>query len=115
MRISDWSSDVCSSDLALIDEAANFAVRQGMFAGPQHLHGRTKRLHNRPAAFRVDVINMNAFEGRAVGNTCISLLRLVCLLHFLSQVWRISLLPLPAGTLPRGTSPPCRRVPAWLR
>src|SRR3546814_7381484 len=62
-----------------------------MFAGPQHLHGRTKRLHHRPAAFRVDVIHMNAVEGRAVGHACISLQRLVCLQPFISQEWRISL------------------------
>src|SRR3546814_3108594 len=32
MRISDWSSDVCSSDLSLVAELAR------QIAGPRHLH-----------------------------------------------------------------------------
>src|SRR3546814_10895633 len=57
MRISDWSSDVCSSDLA-IRFAGGDAVardRSRLLFGPViacDRHGRTARRHGRPADLR---------------------------------------------------------------
>src|SRR3546814_12710832 len=38
MRISDWSSDVCSSDLAVVAERHNGAIRPGEFAARVRNH-----------------------------------------------------------------------------
>src|SRR3546814_15617469 len=52
MRISDWSSDVCSSDLEHGDEARSFLARAGKLKRePDRRHGRCPReLAARPPA-----------------------------------------------------------------
>src|SRR3546814_1882359 len=53
MRISDWSSDVCSSDLVVLRRAVRLAVRQALLAGwTGVLAGRRPRHHRRPGAGR---------------------------------------------------------------
>src|SRR3546814_20585656 len=60
MRISDWSSDVCSSDLALRDERRKFALCQGALGvrrDLRHLHrDRRGRDHLFPAAALVSEV-----------------------------------------------------------
>src|SRR3546814_12671557 len=42
MRISDWSSDVCSSDLSIVDEPG---LHFGFFETPERLHLKDKALN----------------------------------------------------------------------
>src|SRR3546814_17867532 len=71
MRISDWSSDVCSSDL-LGEDHARRAAPLGRGA-ETHAHGRLKRESPAPArpARRVDV-DAPRSEERRVGKECVS-------------------------------------------
>src|SRR3546814_8167260 len=61
MRISDWSSDVCSSDLAagLVDRPAD--ERRAGFLGDRHRLARDQRLVDRSAAFEDDAIDRDFF------------------------------------------------------
>src|SRR3546814_3343444 len=64
MRISDWSSDVCSSDLAVLDVA-------DLTGFPEMMDGRVKTLH--PAvhggilAVRDDAAHVGAMEAHGIG------------------------------------------------
>src|SRR3546814_6295547 len=60
MRISDWSSDVCSSDLASI--AATISRALGFIVGP-------------PGTSRVQPTLSNRSEERRVGKECVSTCR----------------------------------------
>src|SRR3546814_20166450 len=72
MRISDWSSDVCSSDLAVLDLALGVAERRGHVQALDRTHGdrdfRTVDLaidaghevegtHLRPIPVEIDVVH----------------------------------------------------------
>src|SRR3546814_14269266 len=59
MRISDWSSDVCSSDLAIVESIAQKvdSIRGSLSAGPaskKPIFGATAYKRNRPPANDVD-------------------------------------------------------------
>src|SRR3546814_14959748 len=56
MRISDWSSDVCSSDLRIITDAG-FRVIMPDLRG----HGDSDKPHN-PACYKPDVLADDAFD-----------------------------------------------------
>src|SRR3546814_1961581 len=80
MRISDWSSDVCSSDLEVIQEISNLVAItcQQIFRelapitedGPQ-----TKTLHTflNPETFKLQLVTRT--EERRVGKECVSTCR----------------------------------------
>src|SRR3546814_10308806 len=61
MRISDWSSDVCSSDLAL------FQVESGLVEGKAKFGDQRRRV--------VDVKQLFRSEERRVGKECVSTCR----------------------------------------
>src|SRR3546814_1722168 len=68
MRISDWSSDVCSSDLLLAahEQAAGLVdrpadERRAGFLGDRHRLARDQRLVDRSAAFEDDAIDRDFF------------------------------------------------------
>src|SRR3546814_7275578 len=67
MRISDWSSDVCSSDLRRPhrhgDQAHGHSSNDALRADP---HGRDRDLQNRP---------LDRSEERRVGTECVSTCR----------------------------------------
>src|SRR3546814_5111615 len=66
MRISDWSSDVCSSDLRAIEIKAGNA--RAMHAFDQHLHGAVRQLeHLQDAGQHADAVKV--FLARFVGNS----------------------------------------------
>src|SRR3546814_18677302 len=44
MRISDWSSDVCSSDLALVDEGADVLLIGSAWVAGEHKSGHWRTL-----------------------------------------------------------------------
>src|SRR3546814_1892156 len=70
MRISDWSSDVCSSDLAQIGDAAIVHVQpeiQIVMLQRQHQPHRARRLQVEKLHFRS--------EERRVGKECVSTCR----------------------------------------
>src|SRR3546814_19015386 len=64
MRISDWSSDVCSSDLA--DPAAMMERHPGRAA-----RGVQQRVAERPVADRVAAV-LHSSDGHSDGKECIS-------------------------------------------
>src|SRR3546814_3951624 len=72
MRISDWSSDVCSSDLALLRQAVDgvFDVAAFVVAGHQHRDGRIVRGHaaHRPAVQQDRRDEEGIHEARHVGD-----------------------------------------------
>src|SRR3546814_1714268 len=79
MRISDWSSDVCSSDLVRLCPVAQYAVC-GQRLGPDdvaHFDAREPGLGGaeRQAADRPDVIFELRSEERRVGKECVSTCR----------------------------------------
>src|SRR3546814_9839369 len=79
MRISDWSSDVCSSDLDVKGDAARTMARDGLL---EPLRDEVERLvptrsfvtdHGRKqAAFEADCFAQMRSEERRVGNECVS-------------------------------------------
>src|SRR3546814_12132723 len=91
MRISDWSSDVCSSDLA--DDILDEIQLEQRVEVLRHDHGRARRhRHVRPAPYRglhrlreavgIDYINsalvgaeLGRSEERRVGKECVSTCR----------------------------------------
>src|SRR3546814_12601387 len=94
MRISDWSSDVCSSDLSAADQkrlhdailaAIDHDVRPayaklGKFVADDYApHGRSQPgvwdLPNGEAIYRFQVEQMTRSEGRRVGKECVSTCR----------------------------------------
>src|SRR3546814_19461421 len=90
MRISDWSSDVCSSDLAfVIDVERQGAVAQlvdaigGRYGEPRREGARIARDIILPAAARVGAAGLGAHlprralrsEARRVGQECVSTCR----------------------------------------
>src|SRR3546814_5677345 len=79
MRISDWSSDVCSSDLGFSDEMDVFGLQFG--------HGVGVGLHERPIISRLNSFDdpIEIKEGmlfrsaeRRVGKECVSTCRSRC-------------------------------------
>src|SRR3546814_3993409 len=86
MRISDWSSDVCSSDLAdfrqhvdevLVADAADLAQR-GKIAASQKIEMLQKRGHGGIETVPLLKLNGKAFarsEERRVGKECVSTCR----------------------------------------
>src|SRR3546814_3338165 len=81
MRISDWSSDVCSSDLVVLS-----AVRQhpGFFQVGEQLAGHELVTHPAmealhvavlPGSARLDVQRLHRSEERRVGKECVSTCR----------------------------------------
>src|SRR3546814_9010011 len=87
MRISDWSSDVCSSDLmdrqgAIVESIAQKvdSIRGSLSAGPaskKPIVGATAYKRNRPPANDVDAFaaRIKRSEERRVGKECVSTCR----------------------------------------
>src|SRR3546814_3635974 len=74
MRISDWSSDVCSSDLPIIagiDAEEQAAMTLGRGNGP--LHQRGAKAGAVEARQRIDALERS--EERRVGKECVSTCR----------------------------------------
>src|SRR3546814_2004060 len=69
MRISDWSSDVCSSDLELVRAEGPEPVRQQAAHGPL-----PHRLRQVPAQQDHEVVRVRS-EERRVGKECVSTCR----------------------------------------
>src|SRR3546814_9414874 len=75
MRISDWSSDVCSSDLRLVDRPVIGIDRFGIFGAVAILELRAFE-RNQPARRRFGRrIAMLRSEERRVGKECVSTCR----------------------------------------
>src|SRR3546814_13564097 len=85
MRISDWSSDVCSSDLAALDEvlafarlaeAERFELQQHVWCernvDRRHLHVGRRKAGYRPKALGDALRFRHRSEERRVGNECVS-------------------------------------------
>src|SRR3546814_13485429 len=68
MRISDWSSDVCSSDL----RRAARSVRSGLFQGLQGIGNRLWRPRGRNSAGMVEGCGGKIFDARGNGEGEIS-------------------------------------------
>src|SRR3546814_2194889 len=65
MRISDWSSDVCSSDLNYIEAAAHIAVGEGLAPIVVDEEDRGKRGLGGPVDIGLDAIVVHPEIGRA--------------------------------------------------
>src|SRR3546814_19881410 len=82
MRISDWSSDVCSSDLLPVRGAGGFIARDdAILAGDVDLaKNPADRVGDRPTTVRIDVEDRDLHsrrrsEERRVGKECVSTCR----------------------------------------
>src|SRR3546814_10726425 len=71
MRISDWSSDVCSSDLVTIAEAVKAAGYHTLHIGKWHL-GEAPKLQPQAQGFDESLARS---EERRVGTECVSTCR----------------------------------------
>src|SRR3546814_6260325 len=72
MRISDWSSDVCSSDLAVIDHLGDVG---GVIADPLQILGDEQKMGRRGDVVRIFHHIGQRSEERRVGKECVSTCR----------------------------------------
>src|SRR3546814_3637465 len=75
MRISDWSSDVCSSDLTALDDEAVALVETGRERPAHIVRQRDPEAQQVPLALRllvVLVLGAARSEERRVGKECVS-------------------------------------------
>src|SRR3546814_17905046 len=79
MRISDWSSDVCSSDLAILIVAMlAIGLALGWFAGNRGAAAMRAERDARAEDFRkaiIDLAGAERSEARRVGKECVSTCR----------------------------------------